>query len=351
MPAKSREVAPPSGRAGTQHFSPGGGVLPTCHKPSLRAAGPDAVPDCGQLAPRGCRGPCRRRGPCCTWSGHAGSLNLSRQTHRPLFQFQFVVLRGFSEARDPLPWGDTASPAWRSLYLPPADWQRAALCLWRHGSFQELLKEEGFHVGPLAPLVSHLAGSRVSGADPRIPPWGAEQCRAAVVEASGAHRWSTRRRRPDRKMPFPRHSLQRILRVDENVLYTSARLRVALAFRSAAPGGPAQPPPSPPPVTGRTCSRMVAARLTRQRESSQWACFFSFVLFSGHYQLHARSDGLRGAAAAGPAPPRCRPRGLCVVAASPRLRPAWCHCARVPERALPRVSLLRPAGTRRVLFP
>ncbi|XP_015984425.2 Fanconi anemia group A protein isoform X3 [Rousettus aegyptiacus] len=61
-------------------------------------------------------------------------------------KFQFIVLRVFSEARDPLSWGDTASPPWRSLYLPPADWQQAALCLWRHRTFQELLKEKGFHL-------------------------------------------------------------------------------------------------------------------------------------------------------------------------------------------------------------
>ncbi|XP_006923489.1 Fanconi anemia group A protein isoform X2 [Pteropus alecto] len=61
-------------------------------------------------------------------------------------KFQFTVLRLFSEARDPLSWGDAASPPWRSLYPPPADWQQAALRLWRHRTFQELLKEKGFHL-------------------------------------------------------------------------------------------------------------------------------------------------------------------------------------------------------------
>lgn len=73
------------------------------------------------------------------------------------FQFQFVVLRLFSEARDPLYAEDTASFPWRPLCLPPADWQRAALCLWRQRAFRELLKKKEFHVGPtVPPLVAHL---------------------------------------------------------------------------------------------------------------------------------------------------------------------------------------------------
>ncbi|XP_045431802.1 Fanconi anemia group A protein isoform X3 [Pipistrellus kuhlii] len=61
-------------------------------------------------------------------------------------KFQFIVLRLFSEARDPLSVEDTASLPWRPSCLPPADWQRAALCLWRQRAFQELLKEKDFHL-------------------------------------------------------------------------------------------------------------------------------------------------------------------------------------------------------------
>uniref|UniRef100_G1PNC5 FA complementation group A n=1 Tax=Myotis lucifugus TaxID=59463 RepID=G1PNC5_MYOLU len=61
-------------------------------------------------------------------------------------KFQFIVLRLFSEARYPLSVEDTASLPWRPLCLPSADWQRAALCLWRQSAFQELLKEKEFHL-------------------------------------------------------------------------------------------------------------------------------------------------------------------------------------------------------------
>uniref|UniRef100_A0A671EW50 FA complementation group A n=1 Tax=Rhinolophus ferrumequinum TaxID=59479 RepID=A0A671EW50_RHIFE len=61
-------------------------------------------------------------------------------------KFQFVVLRLFSEARDPLSREDAASLPWRPLYLSPTDWQRAALCLWRHTTFLELSKEKEFHL-------------------------------------------------------------------------------------------------------------------------------------------------------------------------------------------------------------
>ncbi|XP_036159204.1 Fanconi anemia group A protein isoform X2 [Myotis myotis] len=60
-------------------------------------------------------------------------------------KFQFIVLRLFSEARYPLSVEDTASLPWRPLCLPSADWQRAALCLWRQRAFRELLKEKEFH--------------------------------------------------------------------------------------------------------------------------------------------------------------------------------------------------------------
>lgn len=69
-------------------------------------------------------------------------------------QFQFVVLRLFSEARDPLSREDAASLPWRPLYLSPTDWQRAALCLWRHTTFQELSKDEEFHVSPTVPSLA-----------------------------------------------------------------------------------------------------------------------------------------------------------------------------------------------------
>ncbi|XP_066205005.1 Fanconi anemia group A protein [Saccopteryx leptura] len=61
-------------------------------------------------------------------------------------KFQFVVLRLFSEARGPLSAEDTGGLPWRPFGLPPADWQRAALCLWRQTAFQELLKEKEFHL-------------------------------------------------------------------------------------------------------------------------------------------------------------------------------------------------------------
>ncbi|KAM8776511.1 LOW QUALITY PROTEIN: Fanconi anemia group A protein [Rhynchonycteris naso] len=61
-------------------------------------------------------------------------------------KFQFVVLRLFSEARGPLSAEDTGGLPWRPLCLTHADWQRAALCLWRQTAFQELLKEKEFHL-------------------------------------------------------------------------------------------------------------------------------------------------------------------------------------------------------------
>lgn len=61
-------------------------------------------------------------------------------------QFQFVVLRLFSEARGPVSREDAANLPWRPLYLPPTDWQRAALCLWRHTTFRELSKQKEFHL-------------------------------------------------------------------------------------------------------------------------------------------------------------------------------------------------------------
>ncbi|XP_019675757.1 Fanconi anemia group A protein isoform X5 [Felis catus] len=61
-------------------------------------------------------------------------------------KFQFIILRLFPEARDPLGPEDTADPPWRPLCQPSADWQQAALCLWKQRTFQELLKEKEFHL-------------------------------------------------------------------------------------------------------------------------------------------------------------------------------------------------------------
>ncbi|XP_021561324.2 Fanconi anemia group A protein isoform X1 [Neomonachus schauinslandi] len=61
-------------------------------------------------------------------------------------KFQFVTLRLFSEAREPPSQEHPASLPWRLLCLPTADWQRAALCLWKQRTFQELLKQKEFHL-------------------------------------------------------------------------------------------------------------------------------------------------------------------------------------------------------------
>ncbi|KAL6082919.1 hypothetical protein STEG23_002613 [Scotinomys teguina] len=61
-------------------------------------------------------------------------------------RFQFIMLRVFSEARAPCPPEHTASVSWRPLYLPSADWQSAALSLWRWSRFQELLKEKELYL-------------------------------------------------------------------------------------------------------------------------------------------------------------------------------------------------------------
>uniref|UniRef100_A0A2I3G8R0 FA complementation group A n=1 Tax=Nomascus leucogenys TaxID=61853 RepID=A0A2I3G8R0_NOMLE len=78
-----------------------------------------------------------------------GSSQMAGRSKLPghsLFQFQFLVFRLFSEARQPLSREDAASLSWRPLYLPSADWQRAALSLWTHRTFRELLKEEDIHL-------------------------------------------------------------------------------------------------------------------------------------------------------------------------------------------------------------
>ncbi|XP_069843921.1 Fanconi anemia group A protein isoform X1 [Dipodomys merriami] len=61
-------------------------------------------------------------------------------------KFQFIVFRLFPEARTPHPSQDTAGLPWKPLFLPSADWQSAALSLWKWSSFQELLKEKEFHL-------------------------------------------------------------------------------------------------------------------------------------------------------------------------------------------------------------
>ncbi|XP_072587395.1 Fanconi anemia group A protein isoform X4 [Vulpes vulpes] len=61
-------------------------------------------------------------------------------------KFQFILFRLLSEARGPLSQEDTAGPPWKLLCLPSADWQRAALCLWKQRTFQELLQEKEFHL-------------------------------------------------------------------------------------------------------------------------------------------------------------------------------------------------------------
>ncbi|KAM9191848.1 Fanconi anemia group A protein [Dugong dugon] len=61
-------------------------------------------------------------------------------------KFQFVVLRLFSEAREPPCLDVTGDLLWRPLCLPSTDWTRAALRLWRHRTFRELLKEKEFQL-------------------------------------------------------------------------------------------------------------------------------------------------------------------------------------------------------------
>ncbi|XP_078214163.1 Fanconi anemia group A protein isoform X25 [Callithrix jacchus] len=90
-------------------------------------------------------------------------------------KFQFLVLRLFPEARQPLSQEDTASLSWRPLYLPSADWHRAALSLWTHRTFQELLKGEDaqltyqdwlhleLEIGPEADVLSDTESSRSYG--------------------------------------------------------------------------------------------------------------------------------------------------------------------------------------------
>ncbi|XP_045628773.1 Fanconi anemia group A protein isoform X6 [Ursus americanus] len=61
-------------------------------------------------------------------------------------KFQFIMCRLFSEAREHPSQEDAAGLPWSLLCLPSTDWQRAALCLWKQRTFQELLKEKEFHL-------------------------------------------------------------------------------------------------------------------------------------------------------------------------------------------------------------
>ncbi|XP_044111456.1 Fanconi anemia group A protein isoform X1 [Neovison vison] len=63
-----------------------------------------------------------------------------------LKKFQFILFRLFSEAREPPSQEDAVGLPWRLLCLPSADWQRAALCLWKQRAFQELLEEKEVHL-------------------------------------------------------------------------------------------------------------------------------------------------------------------------------------------------------------
>nr|XP_020138375.1 LOW QUALITY PROTEIN: Fanconi anemia group A protein [Microcebus murinus] len=61
-------------------------------------------------------------------------------------KFQFLVFRLFSETREPPSQEDTTGLPWSPVCLAPADWQRAALLLWRQSAFQELLREKDLHL-------------------------------------------------------------------------------------------------------------------------------------------------------------------------------------------------------------
>ncbi|XP_031513872.1 Fanconi anemia group A protein isoform X5 [Papio anubis] len=82
----------------------------------------------------------------CKFSSQSRDILRSCLSPGLIKKFQFLVFRLFSEARQPLSQEDAASLSWRPLYLPSADWQRAALSLWTHRTFRELLKEEDVHL-------------------------------------------------------------------------------------------------------------------------------------------------------------------------------------------------------------
>lgn len=103
-----------------------------------------------------------------------------------------------------------------------------------------------------------------------------------------------------------------------------------LAFWSAATGSPWRAPAhvhTPPVPTA--CHKLhlfldgCLLVLVFREKVLNWLIVFNFFLFSGNYQLHARSDGLYGAAmtwsSAGASAVPPSPRRLCVIAASPLL--------------------------------
>ncbi|XP_045149506.1 Fanconi anemia group A protein isoform X2 [Echinops telfairi] len=67
-----------------------------------------------------------------------------RLSPRLVKKFQFVVLRLFPEAQEPCSvLGDIP---WRPLCLPSVDWTKAALHLWGHRAFRQLLEEREFQL-------------------------------------------------------------------------------------------------------------------------------------------------------------------------------------------------------------
>ncbi|XP_042636658.1 Fanconi anemia group A protein [Orycteropus afer afer] len=81
----------------------------------------------------------------CMSSSESQAVTCGRFSPGFVKKFQFTVLRLFSEAREP-PCADVGDLPWRPLGLPSADWMKAALCLWRHRAFRELLKEKEFQL-------------------------------------------------------------------------------------------------------------------------------------------------------------------------------------------------------------
>ncbi|XP_058384481.1 Fanconi anemia group A protein isoform X4 [Diceros bicornis minor] len=82
----------------------------------------------------------------CKFSSQSRDVLYSCLSPGLIKKFQFMVFRLFSEARDPLSQEDTAGHPSKPWCLPSADWQQVALYLWKQRTFQELLKEEQFHL-------------------------------------------------------------------------------------------------------------------------------------------------------------------------------------------------------------
>ncbi|XP_036690666.1 Fanconi anemia group A protein isoform X4 [Balaenoptera musculus] len=82
----------------------------------------------------------------CKFSSQSHDILYSCLSPGLIKKFQFIVFRWFSEARDPPSWEDPASSPWRPLCLPSADWQQAALCLWKQRTSRELLQREGLRL-------------------------------------------------------------------------------------------------------------------------------------------------------------------------------------------------------------